>query len=246
MTRLLSTIRLDVLQQWRQGFYYAGAFVSVIFIIILNQLNPAALPVALPGLILMGLMVTGFYFMAGVILFEKGEGVLQQLVVTPLRTDEYLVAKLVSLTILAIAEQLAVVGLTYVWANRGLAELNVGLLVLGCVVTTVIFILLGFIVIARFDSVNEFLMPSAIIAMPMLAPLLHVGGVVDFPALLAIPTGGAALLLQAAFVPMEFIHLPDWQIAFAMVAMGVGVVVGYIYSQRTFKRFIVRGQGAKS
>ncbi|MGF1505524.1 MAG: ABC transporter permease [Anaerolineae bacterium] len=240
MTRLLSTIRLDVLQQWRQGFYYAGAFVAVIFIVVLHQVNPAVYPGLLPGLVLMGLMITTFYFIAGLVLFEKSEGVLQALVVSPLRVDEYLGAKLVSLTFLAMIEQVAVVLLTYVW-RVGFAGMNIGLLLLGMLITSLVNVLLGFIVIARFDSINEFLLPSAPIAMLLLAPFLHLSGLVNFPPLLLVPTGGAMVLLQWAFAPLETFPVPVWQSVAAIALAVIGIGVGYVLSRRTFKTFIVEG-----
>ena len=39
MTRLLSTLLWDARLQFRNGFYYASAFVAVVFIVLLSQFN---------------------------------------------------------------------------------------------------------------------------------------------------------------------------------------------------------------
>ena len=48
------------------------------------------------------MLLATFVFLAGLLLIEKGQGTLEGLIVTPLRSSEYLLAKILSLTVLAV------------------------------------------------------------------------------------------------------------------------------------------------
>jgi fluoroquinolone transport system permease protein len=102
MARLTSTMRWDVQLQIRNGFYYAAAFVAVVIIILLSQLRLPQLTLAtlFPLFIFQNILINNFYFIAALVLLEKGEGTLEGLVVTPLRQSEYLASKLVNLALL--------------------------------------------------------------------------------------------------------------------------------------------------
>ena len=102
MTRLVSTIRWDAQLQIRNGFYYASAFVAVVSILVLSQLrlSPDTLALLLPAIVLQNIFINTFYFIGGLVLLEKGDGTLEGLIVSPLRKEEYLASKVVTLTLL--------------------------------------------------------------------------------------------------------------------------------------------------
>src|SRR5690349_16680714 len=98
--RLLATLQLDARIQVRNGFYAASAFLIVIMTALLLQIPRENIDVALitPGFVVVNLIVTTFYFVAGLVMLEKSEGVLSGLVVSPLRPAEYLASKALTLT----------------------------------------------------------------------------------------------------------------------------------------------------
>ncbi|MGB3635622.1 MAG: hypothetical protein WA982_16385, partial [Rubrobacteraceae bacterium] len=73
MSRFASTVRLDLLLQKRYGFFYAGAFVTVVWVALLLPLPDSLLDLAVPLIVFTDLAVVGFFFIAGMVLFEKGE-----------------------------------------------------------------------------------------------------------------------------------------------------------------------------
>src|SRR4051794_35315548 len=79
--RLIATILCDVRLQFRNGFYYATAFVTAIYALALSQVSgePLGLSIAtlFPVFVLDSMVVGTFYFVAGQVLLEKGEGTLQ-------------------------------------------------------------------------------------------------------------------------------------------------------------------------
>ena len=74
MHRLAATVRLDLRLQMRNGFYYAVAFVLVCWFIVLTLLPPIDWGYLLPAVVFGNLVMVNFYFVAGLVLLEKGEG----------------------------------------------------------------------------------------------------------------------------------------------------------------------------
>lgn len=112
MTRLLATLRRDVLLQYRFSLYAVSVFIVVVWGAALTVVPDAARPSAarvVPAFLLANLIITTFYFVGGLVLLERDEGMLVPLVTTPLRETEYLVSKAVTLTGLALAESLLLV-----------------------------------------------------------------------------------------------------------------------------------------
>lgn len=119
MKRFLNLLKLDFTLQKRYVFFYASIFVVLVWIAVLQVLPREFLPKALPFIIFADLGIIGFYFIAGQILMEKGEGTIYALNVTPVMYEEYWGAKVITLTILALFVSLAVIlataGFTFRW-----------------------------------------------------------------------------------------------------------------------------------
>ena len=90
MHRLAATVLLDLRLQLRNGFYYAVAFVLACWFLLLTRLPPLDWGYVLPAVVFGNLVMVNFYFVAGLVLLEKGEGTLEAQVVTPLADWEYL------------------------------------------------------------------------------------------------------------------------------------------------------------
>ena len=113
MNRLSSAMRWDLVNQWRQGFYVAAAFVVALWVLVLLALPGTVVDLLLPFIVFFDLSIFGFYFMAGMLFLEKGDGVLEALVVSPMRSWEYLSAKSATLALLAVLVSVAIVLMAY-------------------------------------------------------------------------------------------------------------------------------------
>ena len=102
MSRILTAVRFDFLLQWRFGLVAAGFVVLVTVCGLLWPLDLTQVGFAIPTFVLGNLTVTGFFFVAAMVMFEKDDGTLEALVVTPLRVGEYLASKVATLTLLAV------------------------------------------------------------------------------------------------------------------------------------------------
>ncbi len=95
-------------------------------------------------------------------------------------------------------------------------------------------------VIAQYDSINEFLFPSVPMIILLCLPLLPYFGVGQTALVYAHPLQPALLLMQAGFV-----RLPFWQAAYALLYGGLCLGLLAWASQRRFQRFIIRKEGVR-
>lgn len=230
--RFGATLMQDIRLQWRNGFYYASAFVALVLILLLLQVRGVDMRAWWPAIILENLVINAFYFMSGLVLLEKGEGTLEALLVTPLLDWEYLASKVLSLTLVASVETLAVVLII-----SGVPA-NPFWLLLGLLFQIGIFSLYGFIVVARYDSISEFLLPSILWTMAYSLPLLTYFDLVQTRLMLLHPIQAPLALIEAAFGPV-----PGWQIGYGLLYGTLWLALAFSYSRRAFYRFVIREQG---
>jgi fluoroquinolone transport system permease protein len=228
----MAAVTQDIRLQWRNGFYYASGFVALILILLMSQLNSVDFDYWWPPIILENLVINAYYFMSGLVLLEKGEGTLEALLVTPLTDWEYLSAKVLSLVLLATLETCVVVVVI-----SGLPAQPHWLL-LGLLLLIGIFALYGFVVVARYDSISEFLMPSILWTMAYSLPLLGYFNFWRSPLLYLHPIQAPLSLMEAAFMQQ-----PAWKIWYGILYGGLWLGLGFYFSRRVFYQFIVRKEG---
>lgn len=234
MKRLLTTMMCDIRLQFRNGFYYAAGFVAVVMALLLSQIRLVEIGFLLPIFVLGDILVNTFYFVGGLVLLEKGEGTLTAQVVTPLRKGEYLAAKATTLALLALIESLIIVIAAY---GLGFAVLP---LVAGVVLLAVLYVFYGFIVVARYDSINSYLLPSIAYTTVLSLPLIDYLGLWQSWLFYVHPIQAPLLLLRAAFQP-----LATWQLIYGVLYSALWIGLMYLASQRAFDRFVVGREGRR-
>lgn len=233
MKRFFFALRLDALMQLRYGFYFAAAFLTLLWVALLRVLPAGVGEVATPFVVFTDLAAVGYVFVAGMVLFEKGEKTLFALVSTPLRFREYLASKLATLTLLASVMSLVVVVLGYGF------RFDAALLVLGVVLASVISLLVGFIMVSPFDSISDYMVPGQLPVLVLVSPLIPFFGIWEAPVFYLVPTHGALLLLGGAFGAT----LHPWQVAYALLYGLLWTFALAFVARRAFDRYIVRKGG---
>jgi len=240
MTRLLSTMRCDVRLQQRNGFYWAVAFLLATFVVVMTRLPSINWTPILPPLLLGNLMMAAFYFMGGLMLLEKGEGTLESLIVTPLTSVEYLLSKVLTLTALSLAESYAIVLVAHGPAFNWL------LLLAGVALAAALYCLVGFIVVIRYDSINEYLFPTMIYSAIFFLPILDYAGVWGGPWMYLHPFQAPLVLLEAAFYGTGSWVLGPWMLVYGVVYSLLWVALLLFWSMRVFRRFVVARAGVST
>jgi fluoroquinolone transport system permease protein len=233
MKRLSSTILCDIQLQARNGFYTISLFIIALWSGLISILPHFDTQQILPILVFTNLIITTFYFISGLVLLEKNEGSIYAQIVTPLRLNEYLFSKLLTLSILACVENLAVVLLL-----QGF-DVNFLSLITGVLLASMLFAVFGFIFIVRYDNINAFLMPSVafmfLISLPVL-PLLGIGQTWMF---YVHPLNGPLLLIKGGFGSLRL-----WDIFYAVGTSLIWIGIFIKLSKKQFHQFLVIEKGA--
>ncbi|MXY18288.1 MAG: ABC transporter permease [Acidobacteria bacterium] len=234
MHALAATLSLDFRLQVRNGFYYAVAFVLACWFVVLTRFPPIDWGYVLPAVVFGNLVMVNFYFVAGLVLLEKNEGTLEAQVVTPLADWQYLTSKTATLTALSLIEQVVIV-----WSAYG-AGFAGGPLAAGIVLAAILYTLTGFVLVARYRSINEFLFPSVLFTTVLSLPLLHYFGFWDIWLLYLHPFTAPLVLLAGAFGP-----IPVWEWVYGVLygAFWAGLLL--LAARRAFDRHIVAREGSR-
>lgn len=233
MRRLAATLWLDLRLQQKNGFYYAVGFLLACWFIVLSQLPDVDWRYVMPPLVFGNLATVNFYFIAGLVLLEKGEGTLEAQIVTPLLDWEYLASKTVTLVALSLVEQF-VIAVSAVGLGFGLVTFAVGVALAGALYT-----LTGFVLAVRYGSINEYLFPSVLYLLALSVPMVYYFELSTSWLLLVHPLTAPLLLLKAAFVP-----IPSWQWAYGVGYSLLWIALLVQLDRWGFDRFIVAREGS--
>ena len=231
--RLLSTMKLDAMVQWRNRFYYIGIGLSLLLAVALAQfIDYQALTVTIPLLFLFAIGGTTLLYVAGLVIFEKDERTLEAVIVSPMRVSEYMLSKVITLTFLATLESAVVLVLAY-----GLTGFNYGLLIAGVVLMGAMLTLMGFVMIVRYNSITDFLVPVVAVSLVLQLPALYFTGTSDSLLWLVIPTAAPTMLIWAAWHPVE-----TWQVIYGFVYSLVLIGGLYRWALIAFQKHIILGE----
>ena len=182
--------------------------------------------------------IIGIMFVGALVLFEKSENVLQALVITPMKTDDYLLSKIAALTILSIISASIFVTLLYVFSN---VNFNVIYLVLGVILTSVMLILVGFIFVSRLKSINEYLMAMVILFLGLtFPPMLQLSGLYESMIFYLWPTQASFELFIGVFNEAS---LESWEIVYGIGYQIFWIVLLFYFARRAFYKYIVSRGG---
>lgn len=156
-------VRHDARLQLRNGIYGAYAFVVALYAALLVWAG-AALPTWVPAvLIFTDPAALGFFFLGALMMLERSERVRIALAVSPLSAGEYLLGKVLTLTLVALA---ACAILIVVTPGRD----DPALLLSAVSLTSVQYVGIGVPIAVRFRTVNAYLIGSAGFLTPIVAP----------------------------------------------------------------------------
>lgn len=235
MSRLVATLRCDARLQYRNGFYWAVAFLLAVLLAVVTRLPPFDWAPVLPPLVLGNLVTATFFFMAGLVLLEKREGTLEAQIVTPLRVEDYLISKVVTLTALSLAEHVVIALMTVGLSVRPLP------LVLGVVLASALYCLAGFAAVVRYDSINEMMFPTIVWVTLFSLPILHYAGLWTSPLMYLHPFQPPLVILEGAVAPLQ---PREWAYGLGCSALWIGLA--FAWCRGAFQTFVIAAAGHAS
>jgi fluoroquinolone transport system permease protein len=234
MTRLASALRLELTLQVRQKFLHAGVFSGLIWLAVLLPMPASLRPVAEPYVLAGDISIIGFFFIGGIVFFEKQERTLGAIVSTPLRFWEYLAAKLIVLVLISLFVAVTVATIAHGFAYE-LAPV-----VIGVVLGTLVMLLVSFISSLPFASVTDWFLAATIPLAVLSLPILYLSGVWPNRVLYLIPTQGPLLLLGSAF---DQVTLAPWQVLYAVLYPLVCVAGLCWAAKAAFGHYVIERSG---
>ncbi len=170
--RLFATVYNDIRYQIKYGFYTLYAFISTVYILILSAC-PLTYKKAIASVIIFtDPAMLGMFFIGGIWLLEKGEGIHQFWVISPLRSMEYIFSKAISLGLISTVS-------AYFISFIALRTVkNHIILLFGVLIGSMIFTIIGMLFASKATTLNQYVIyvtpPSAILTLP---PILIVFGI---------------------------------------------------------------------
>jgi fluoroquinolone transport system permease protein len=184
--------------EWRYRVPAVALVVTAVWTLVLLAMPAPLARGAGPVILTIDTATFGSFFIAALGLFERGEGALAALTVSPLRFGEYLGAKVAILTGLSVVSAVPIA----LAAGHGPASL--GPVLLGVVLLAALFLVLDFALVVRQRSLTGFLTVAPFVLVPFIAaPLAHLTGVLDHPLLYVVPTTGAVDVIRADIDPVR-------------------------------------------
>ena len=232
--RLLASLRYDITFQFRHGFYYAYIFISILYVLILRNLPVGARPVVTSLVIFSDTGILGFFFIGAIILLEKAQNTLESLFVTPLRLGEYFISKVISLTLIAFIMSSIIMVLV-----NGIPPFPLPF-ILGVLLSSVFYTLLGFIIAARAKNLNEYFVTSLLCTFIVGIPVLDFFNVIRSPLFYLFPTKASLLLIHGAFK-----SLPLSGFIYAIFYLLIWSAVAYYWAYRRFTTYVILKIGGR-
>lgn len=170
--RLMNTFKNDIRFQVKYGFYFLYAFFSAVYIVLL-RMTPAEYKGIVGSLIVLtDPAMLGIFFIGGIWLLEKGEGLHRFWRISPLHPIEYVLGKSISLAALSTLSADLIV-----WLGMGRIY-HVLYLSVGVFIGAVIFNLVGLIIATYARSVNHYMLiailPSIFVTIPPLLTAFNI------------------------------------------------------------------------
>lgn len=167
--RIINLIKGDIRFQFKYGFYFVYAVLTVVYISLIFVMPQSWRERAAAIMIFSDPAAMGIFFMGAIVLLEKSERVLNSIAVSPVKTGEYILSKVVSLLFISVVVGIAI--------TLPVGTKNLYVSVIGTAFGSAFFTLCGLIVAANISSLNQFLtaaVPIEIIS--FLPPILYLFG----------------------------------------------------------------------
>ena len=202
--RILAQIKTDIAFQIKHGFYLAYFIIAIIYIIFLRFIPLAWKETGAVLLIFSDCSFLGSFFIGGIILLEKDQGMIDQLLISPLRISEYILSKALSLSCLATSASFVIL-----FASFGplLHYPSILLAVFGC---SLFATFLGMTIAINVKSINQYLLITPLFVPIFFLPLANYFSMPAAPTFLEWTPGYSTLeLIGSGFHTISYpaVHL---------------------------------------
>ena len=222
------SLKWDFLLQVRYNIFAIALIVSGFYIGCWQIVGDVLPDTVLVLLLFSDPAMLGFVFVGVLVMTEKDNNTLQALIVSARSAHDYILSKVLTLTVTAM-----VCSLLIALVVKGFS-INYGYLCLGVGLSSVLFILLGFIAATRVRSFNEYVFVLPFFMLPLCLPFLNYFGLTDLTIFYLIPTQAALLLLDAAFEGA----IAGWALGYAILYLLAWSVGAWLVALKYYQKYL--------
>mgnify|MGYP000109071320 FL=1 len=212
----------DAQLQTRENIYLFTVLTTLAFAIFLKLLPPDAPPTIFTLVLFFDPAIVGASFVGSIVLMERSQNTLSALSVSPAPVRDYILAKVVTLTLLAIVGSLFLVAVAF-WIPPVDMVLRFTFVL---IFTGAVGVLGGFLIVAQARSMNHFIARAMPITIILFLPLLSHFGVITGLwqwVLFAINPGHAMLRAMLWAADPAAVSLADIFYAFAYMLLMIAI-----------------------
>ena len=238
MSNLKNMLKWEFVLLYRYKIIHISILSVILYFLTTQAIEDMNKPIFHTMLLFFDPAIIGIMFIGALILFEKSENVLQALVITPMQVDDYLLSKITSLTILSVISAAIFITLLNIFSG---IDFNILFLALGIILTSVMLILLGFTLVSRVNSINEYLLAMVVAFLGLLfPPMLHLSGLYENIIFFLWPTQASFTLFTGVF---NATSLESWEIAYGIIYQVIWIGLLYFLAKKAFHKHIVSKGG---
>lgn len=163
--RLINLIKGDLHFQYKHGFYFIYAILTLVYICFIALLPKEYKSIVTTYILFTDPVTAGLFFMGAIILFEKSQRVLNSLAISPIRVSEYIISKVISLSLIAIIVGIVLI----VFSNKA----NIINTIIGIILGSIMFTLISLIVAPIINSINQFILYVVPIGIACFIPSMY-------------------------------------------------------------------------
>ncbi len=233
MKRLFSLLSWDFKLQFKYGFYFVVIPLCGLYIFILQQFSRKIINYTAPFIVFSDPALLGMIFIGAMLYFERTQGTLQAFVVSPVRLWEYFFSKLFTFAIMGLISGFIIIFSTYGF------KFNYLFFILGMLLCSAFFTLVGIILITRIPGITEFFLAVIPVLIVLCIPIIGSLGIVKIHIWYLFPSYAFIMLIRAGFIKVSTPNL-----IYALTYSIVSIVVVYILARKEFTKNIIEKKGA--
>lgn len=232
MKTLIRLIKWDFTLQLRYNIVTIAIIISALYILLFKSLPGDNLDPLLILLILSDPAMFGVMFIGVLVLYEKDNNTLDALIVTPLKSSQYLWSKAISLTLIAvpIALAIAIIGHGF--------DLNYFYFIVGLALSSIMFVFLGFAVVSKANGFNQYIIKFALCTIPVSIPVLGIFDLYQSNIYYLIPSHATILLLKAGLKH----SIANWQVFYSTFYLLFWLILCFILASRAYQTNLTKGK----
>ena len=232
MNALVKLIGWDFKLLIKYNIVTIAIVIAILYILLLRSLPFTNLDYLSILLVISDPAMFGVLFIGVLVLYEKDNNTLNALIVTPLKPSHYLLSKAISLTVVAVPIALGI-GLFGHGVDIGYFSFLVSV-----TLSSFIFVFLGFVVVSRSKSFNQFVIKFAVFTIPVSLPFLDLFGLIHSDLFYLIPLQATILLLKQSFN----YNVESWKYIYAISYLLVWTYFSYYVAIRAYNLNLLNGR----